>query len=626
MKHGHGALALALVLSSSVANAGGALALSGGGHLAPATAAVSLAIDEQVTTATFELTFASGGSAPSRFSMKLPDGASVVGFEVYRYGGWDKADMTTKDATKPSDPGPGSGSAGALSTYLGDDGFTIDLPALDTPEVKVRVVTLGLAAYDLGQITQLVPVEPAPLGTGGPTHTVIDVRVVSPRPFVGASGDLPEVSRATSVEGASHVFSARYEGTAKAPFRFTYSAEEDPGIYVRLVAHHTRCEQEGFFLLVVRPSTNVGEGDVQPKAFQFVMDTSGSMTGSKIAQAKGAAGIGVDLLGQGDTFNLIAFSSNVRTAFPAPRLVSDDARAAGHAFIDQQVADGATNISGSLMTAMSAAMDSDRARIVVFLTDGQATAGTVDASKIVQEVKAQNTQGARLYTFGIGDDVNKDLLKNLAVSNGGVSKMLSSSADLTKEIGDFLLSVSRPVLVDATTTWGSLNAIDTYPEGPQDLFAGRQLLLVGRYLHGGHAEAEMRGTLGGKVETSAFSVDFPACALGAAPFLPKLWAKTKVDALLARLAEKGTSDPAIVAEIEQLSREYGIESPYASYGVPASDPGSTGASAPASPGRGGLEDGAGCAVAEGHASAATPFALLGAAAIVGVARRRRTRR
>jgi Ca-activated chloride channel family protein len=634
---------LAFVAVSGSARADAVLS-SASSTVHPSRTDLDLTIVDQVATTVSDLRFSCCGGETTRFSAKLPAGASVIGFDVWVGGGWQKAMIVNGAPPTPSTPGPGQGNADAIAAYLDDDGFTIDLPAL--PEVRVRMTTLGLATYDLGQVGYVLPVDPAPVGSGpsGEVHAVVTVR--SDRAIVGYSGDLGgETLVSNGPANGEYELVMKYDAaTAKKPFRFQYAVDEAPGLYARLVTDHERCDSQGFFLLLVEPPANVSETDVQPKAFSFVMDRSGSMQGPKIAQAKAAAQIGVDLLNGTDDFNVISFSTDVTSLFDAPKAVDAGTRAQAKGYIGQQIASGGTNISGGLQAALAAKVDGDRARIVVFLTDGQPTAGVTDPGAIVAGVKQQNVSGARVYTFGIGADVNKQLLKNIATATGGEARTLAANADLSGEIGSFLKSVSQPVLLDATTSFTTVSTTDTYPEGTQDLFAGRQLMLIGRYGSGGKAKGTLAGTLGGAAQSTSFDVDFPACALDAAPFLPRLWAKAKIDALLAKIAAEGHADPALEAEIVALSNQYGIQSPYAGYGVgPVGNNGSgsgsngtgtgtgtgngagTGSSS-SDPGHytsGDLGDQAGCSVAERGSARGGWMGLVALVAAAGALVRRR---
>jgi uncharacterized protein YegL len=585
----------------STAHAAGLLSTSYG-TFAPKETKVTAIADEQVLTTIEEITFAPTTAGATRLLLPIAEGASVVGVEVFRNGVWEAATVSGDDATDATDSGPGRVPLGGEEdAWLGDDRFVLDLPNLGTT-VAVRVTTLGIAGYDQGKIRLRLPLRPGPAQVDAEGPTSVSLRILSDRPFAGYEG-VGGVEQAVtkSQEGVRHVLSASYQGPFTDDLRFSYAVEENPGLWTKLITHHERCDgtSDGFFLLLVRPPLDTEAAEIQPRAFQFVMDRSGSMTGPKLAQAKAAATIGVNLLGEADSFDVVAFDSTVASAFSSLVPASAQNRAAGNAFLDRQLADGNTNISDALVSAVQKSAESDHARLVVFLTDGEPTAGITTPSGIVQAVTQANASSARIYAFGVGTGVNKPLLKNLATATGGEARFLTTNADLSHEIGDFLSSVSAPVLVDASVSFDTGGVSDAYPNQPVDLFAGRQVVVVGRYQTGGKATASLVGTAAGAPQTTSFAADFPACAEGAAPFLPRLWAKTKIDSLLAQLAATGGTDQALIAQIEELSQQYGVQSPYASYGVsatpPSGDPsgpsyGAGAGSYPSSYSSGGLED------------------------------------
>ena len=243
-------------------------------------------------------------------------------------------------------------------------------------------------------------------------------------------------------------------------------------------------------------------------------------------------------------------------------------------------------------------------------------------------MRAKGPRSARPPCLGGAPCRRRRTRGNLATSSGGEAKFLAANADLSTEIGAFLAGIASPVLVDATISFPSGGVFDSYPDTPQDLFDGRQLIVLGRYKQGGAGTAEIRGTSGGASETTAFPVALPACAEGAAPFLPRLWAKAKIDALLARIAEGGTEDATTIAQIEELSQQYGIESPYAGFGVSSrpADPsasssgyGSSSSSSGSSYASGGLEDDE----AARRIARTMAFGVATAAAMLAMASRRR---
>ena len=387
---------------------------------------------------------------------------------------------------------------------------------------------------------------------------------------------------------------------------------------------HESCDEDGYFLLIVEPKQDVDEEAIIRKYFTFVLDVSGSMDGHKLDQAKAAAHYFIEHLNNDDRFNVVTFNDRIGRLFNQPERVNDGARQRALSQIRELWASGGTNINDGLLTALDANFDPAFARIVVLLTDGRPTAGPTEPASITTNVQRANASASRIFTFGIGADVNQRLLESLAAANRGQAQMLSASNDISSALSWFFERINRPVLTDVQMSFGDVPVYHTHPElragDATDLFAGTQLFIVGRYRTGGWSHARLSGSLHGRDRIYDLPLELPACALDENPFLPRLWAKARIDALIAQMAASGVDDPEIIQEIEDLSMRYGVQSRYTRFGVSdAGDPNgaqpSSGAHSPrdpapysADPGssRGGYSSGAldqedGCQAAPGSA-------------------------
>src|SRR5262249_24386296 len=149
---------------------------------------------------------------------------------------------------------------------------------------------------------------------------------------------------------------------------------------------------------------------VADKDVVFVLDTSGSMRGEKIEQARSAIDYCLEHLNTGDRFNVITFGTTV-TSFRdelVPR--TPGSVTAAREFVENVVANGRTNISGALEKALAGQAVAGRPRIMIFLTDGAPTAGELNPEKILEQVKKANTNGTKIFVMGVGNDVNAHLL------------------------------------------------------------------------------------------------------------------------------------------------------------------------------------------------------------------------
>jgi len=228
-------------------------------------------------------------------------------------------------------------------------------------------------------------------------------------------------------------------------------------------------------------------------------------------------------------------------------------------------ATGGTNINDALMAAFKQVQAGDRPQIVVLITDGQPTVGETKAGGILANVKQANKANTRLFTFGVGYDVNTVLLDGLANENRGAVAYIEPKEDIEVKVSNFFAKVNNPVLSDVKIDWGGVETDLVYPRATPDVFHGSQLVLMGRYRP---RPSAIRMTLTGKVNgrERRFMYDdlqFPE-KQSDNEFLPHLWAMRRVGHLLDQIRVNGESKE-LRDEIVELGTRYGIVTPYTSY-------------------------------------------------------------
>ncbi|MEZ4644220.1 MAG: VIT domain-containing protein [Chloroflexota bacterium] len=322
--------------------------------------------------------------------------------------------------------------------------------------------------------------------------------------------------------------------------------------------------QDGFFLLLVAPSVTVDE--VVAKDVILVVDTSGSMEGEKMTQAKEAARYVIEHLNDADRFNIVAFSTGVRSF--APELVTAENAGDYDSFINSMEALGGTNISQALLEAAAMA-DAERPTTILFLTDGLATEGITDTPLLLDSIEQATPDNVRIFAFGVGDDVDTLLLDSLAANQRGTSTYVRPFEAIDEEVSAFYAKVSTPVLANISLDFGDVAVDQLYPTELPDLFAGTQLVLTGRYRAGGAATITLSGDVNGRTQTFSYA-DNTFRSSGGDEFIPRLWATRAIGHLLTQIRLHG-EDPELVQSVVNLSIRYGIITPYTSYLIEEDD-------------------------------------------------------
>jgi Ca-activated chloride channel family protein len=323
-------------------------------------------------------------------------------------------------------------------------------------------------------------------------------------------------------------------------------------------------DPDGFFLLLLAPRPELPDR-VIAKDLIFVLDHSGSMEGEKFTQAQAALKYILQHLNSGDRFGLVAFSTAIEPYARGLR-PADEANEA-EAWVGQLSARGSTDINRALLEAVSM-VDKERPTYIIFLTDGLPTIGEVKRERILENFSAVAPDNVRLFSFGVGNDVDTFLLDTLSEQHHGLSTYVRPGENLDEILSTFYERISTPVLTDLTVDFGGMNVYDLYPNPLPDLFAGSQVIVVGRYGGGGTVDLTLHGTVNDQNQVFPFAGQvFATDSRGAAndlSSLPRLWATRKIGYLLNQVRLKG-ADQETIDQIVKLSIRYGIVTPYTSY-------------------------------------------------------------
>ena len=409
-----------------------------------------------------------------------------------------------------------------------------------------------------------------PLGTG---HNLVEIGTVAGRVEVEGREPLRNIyspSHAIDVTRAKEGRAARVSfesaGSAAQDFQLFYSiSSEDFGLSLLT---HREPGKDGYFLLMISPKDNFAETEYAAKDIVFVLDTSGSMAEEgKMEKARAALLFGVKTLRPDDRFNVVSFAGEEHLMANGLTAADNAGRARGVEFVQSLRPNGGTNINDALRAALRQFDTSDRPKLVVFLTDGLPTVGETNVARIIENAHADKPRGVRLFTFGVGYDVNTALLDKLATDNGGVPDYVEPKEDLEVKVSNFFAKVNYPVLTDLDLDLGGVESDLVYPRELPDLFRGAQVTLIGRYRNASDLR-NVRLRLGGKTNaqgrTFAYeNLSFPLNA-DENDFLPRLWATRRVGWLMEQIRTNGEQKE-LVDEVTDLGTRYGIVTPYTSY-------------------------------------------------------------
>jgi Ca-activated chloride channel family protein len=315
-----------------------------------------------------------------------------------------------------------------------------------------------------------------------------------------------------------------------------------------------------YFLLMVVPPIDTAVSDIRPKEAIFIIDTSGSMSGRKIAQAKNALRAFVHGLNPHDSFNIIQFASDFSVFSKESVPFTEENVQRADDGIDRLDAAGGTEMLAPLQHALNLPRDPKRLPIIVFLTDGQVG----NEAQILKEVQ-DHLGPARIFTFGVDTAPNDYLLRKLAELGRGTFEFVLPTQNLEEIIARFQNRIASPLMTNVKVDWSGLEVEEVYPTAVSDLFAAHPLVLYGKVRKPTNATITLRGETASGVASLPIRVDFTK-APADHPTLAALWARARIEQLSDKLRES-PDDADTKKEIIRLAMAHRLLSAYTAFVV-----------------------------------------------------------
>jgi Ca-activated chloride channel family protein len=376
-----------------------------------------------------------------------------------------------------------------------------------------------------------------------------------------------------NVYSQSHRVSVRKDGPNRATVGFeekNVKPDKDFVVYYSVAADDvgisflTSAESgDNYFLLLAAPRYVEARERVLNKNLAFVFDSSGSMSGKKIVQTKEAARFIINHLDDQDRFSIIDFDDGVSLFADDLVAASGENKEKALKFIDSAEDSGGTNINEALLRALRMMPRGDRPNYVLFLTDGLPTVGVTGIGEILKNATEANRTKSRLFVFGVGYDVNTELLDGLSSESHGTSVYVGENEDLEVAVSGFYEKISSPLLADLSLSFKGIETYQVYPQTLPDLFKGSQLVVIGKFRGEGPVSIHLRGKVGPAEKSFVLENQQPGKD-ETSSFLPRLWATRRVGYLLEAIRMHG-EEKELVDEVRNLGLKYGIVTPYTSF-------------------------------------------------------------
>ena len=547
---------------------------------------------EQVATTTMEIEVQNTGSArlESVLLVPVPDGAVVRGFTFQGAGKEPTAELLRReDARRIYDSIVAKMRDPALLEFVGYNLVQSSVfPVEPRSTQKVRLTYEHLLPADGSRVDYVLPRSES-VDYSIPWNVTVRVAAKKPVSTIYSPSHKIETKRTSS-----EVVMARIAPDAvrdPGAFRLSYLIEQG-GVTASMFAYPDPKVGGGYFLLLAglpaKPADHDKDNGIK-REITLVIDRSGSMNGEKLEQVREAALQTIAGLEDGEAFNIIIYNEAVESFAKEPVVKDDASTKQARDYLKAMKARGGTNIHDALLEALRPNPMTGYLPIVLFLTDGLPTVGQTSEKSIREMAMKGNRFERRIFTFGVGTDVNTPLLEKVAFETRATSTFVLPQEDVELKVAHVFKRLAGPVL--AGTTINAMGkdgnpargrVMDMLPTTLPDLFDGDQLVLLGRYVGDEPVTFQISGNYLGKDKAFKFTFK-PDKATTRNAFVPRLWASRKIGDLVDAIRQLGadhgaipgaapppdaTTDPRLkelIDEVVRLSTEFGILTEYTAF-------------------------------------------------------------
>ena len=550
---------------------------------------VRVEIDKQTAVTTVEQVFLNNTERrlEAQYVFPVPRGAAMTRFTMLVNGRETQGELVGKEKARSlynaivrrsEDPG--------LLEYLGGDIYRASIFPIEPNGRQKITMSFTQVLNSENELVQFVYRVRAGAKRGPKVHgdLSITVSLKTDAPIQNIYSPSHDVFVEHAGEQEAKITYTAKNAVMRKNFQLYYTVGRDD-VGLGLATVRPDPNEPGYFMMLLSPRSRLQATRLVARDLVFVVDTSGSMKGKKIKQAKNALKYCITNLHDGDRFSIVRFATDAYR-WQDTLVSAAERRESALRWIGKIEAFGGTDISGALDAAISYPRDPARPFFVIFLTDGKPTIMEMKTEKLIAKMEqaraAEGGASLRMFTWGVGYDVDTTLLDGLADAAGGVSEYVQPEENIATKISSFYGKTSHPVLTHlALETAGvGVRLLDMHPKTLPDLYAGGQVVVFGRYEGSGEAAFTLTGRVNEKIDSFTYKAMFSERATGS-DFIEALWARRRVGFLLDTIRRNGETKE-LVDEVVRLSMDAGIQTPYTSFLILED-----GTAAPIARGRGG---------------------------------------
>ncbi|MBB1336889.1 marine proteobacterial sortase target protein [Pseudoalteromonas sp. SR44-2] len=301
--------------------------------------------------------------------------------------------------------------------------------------------------------------------------------------------------------------------------------------------------------MLMPPGDHFTQTQRLPREMVFVVDTSGSMHGQSMEQAKKALFYALSLLDSDDSFNIIGFDNIVTPMSDKPLIANDFNLRRAERFIYSLEADGGTEIQGALNAVLDGSQFDGFVRQVVFLTDGSVS----NEDALFKNIQSK-LGDSRLFTVGIGSAPNSFFMRRASDIGKGSFTFIGSTSEVQPKMQQLFDKLAHPAITNVALSDESGNSLDFWPSPLPDLYFGEPIMVAIKLNNAKNL------VLAGQTAQGPLSIKLSTQNSSNAQGIAKLWARQKIKSLLLYNEQSVVKD-----EVQELALTHQLLSPFTAF-------------------------------------------------------------
>ena len=333
----------------------------------------------------------------------------------------------------------------------------------------------------------------------------------------------------------------------------------DEFLDIRVLTYTDPKDSQKYFMIKIFAKKDAAGFKVMPKEILFLIDCSLSISPERLDEFKRGISTSLKDLNKEDVFNIIAFRDKAFLFRPESVKASPDIIKQAENFVSGLTSNRTTDVYNAFEKIVSS-KPARRPSNIILISDGRPTHGIVDSRELINSITRINNKVRPIFAYSGGSKVNRYLLDFISYQNRAWSQFVKERGKIHSGLADFYSKTKDPIFLNLRYQLNGLEEAGVFPKSLPDFYRNAEFTLYGTYKDENDFSMQLLGDIDSETKELIFTRALKGAENGTADIM-KGYAFNRIYDIISRVTSKG-QDPKLLAEIQALSKQYGITTPY----------------------------------------------------------------